>query len=331
MQRLHQDDLVGHVLEQEPWEVISFPAIAEQDESHAIKTPLGAFRFARRRDELLHPAREPRATIDLLRSTLGEYNFAGQYQQAPAPLGGGLVKEAWFKRYDGTEPPEKFDQIVQSWDTANKPTELSGYSVCTTWGVKDRYFYLLNVLRKRLDYPALKRAVQELAQAFGAQVILIEDKASGTQLIQELVREGLHAVTRYLPDCDRTMRLHAQTGAIENGFVHLPKEAYWLAEYLHELTTFPASKYDDQVDSTSQFLDWSKRLPAGWGWVEYYRQLAEGDRNIERMVKLKAPSASGVTHVITLTGRTVAVTLDRTIELREEDARPLRAAGFTDC
>jgi hypothetical protein len=174
MQRLHQDDLVGHVLEQEPWEVISFPAVAERDESHAIKTPLGAVRFDRRRDELLHPAREPQATIDLLRSTLGEYNFAGQYQQAPAPLGGGLFKEAWFKRYDGTEPPEKFDQIVQSWDTANKPTELADYSVCTTWDVKDRYFYLLNVLRKRLDYPALKRAVQELAQAFGAQVILID-------------------------------------------------------------------------------------------------------------------------------------------------------------
>jgi phage terminase large subunit-like protein len=166
--------------------VISFPAIAEQDESHAIETPLGAVRFDRHTDELLHPAREPRATIDLIRSTLGEYNFAGQYQQAPAPLGGGLGKEAWFRRYDNAELTDPFEQIVQSWDTANKPTELSDYSVCTTWDVSDKRFYLLSVPRKRMDYPSLKRAVREQWQAFDAKMILIEDKASGTQLIQEL-------------------------------------------------------------------------------------------------------------------------------------------------
>jgi len=213
---------------------------------------------------------------------------------------------------------------------ANKPTEISDYSVCTTWGVKDKHFYLLSILRKRMDYPTLKRAVREHWQAFDAKVILIEDKASGTQLIQELVAEGLHAVTRYVPECDKTMRLHAQTGAIENGFVHVPKEAHWLAEYLHEFTTFPASKHDDQVDSTSQFLDWSKRLPAGWGILEYYRQCAENQRqqNSKPIVKLRA--LQGVTHVIAITGRALSVPLDRTIEVTEEEAKPLRAAGFAN-
>jgi predicted phage terminase large subunit-like protein len=250
MQRLHQDDLVGHVLEHGPWQVISFPAIAEQDESHTIETPLGMVRFHRNRDELLHPARESRATIDLIRSTLGEYNFAGQYQQAPAPMGGGLVKEAWFRYYEPRDLPEDFDQVLQSWDTANKPSEISDYSVCTTWGIKDRRLYLLHTLRKRMDYPSLKRAVREQWHAHGATVVLIEDKASGTQLIQELTEEGLHAVTRYKPDGDKLMRLHAQTGIIENGFVYLPREEHWLPEYLHEITTFPNGKYDDQVDST---------------------------------------------------------------------------------
>src|SRR6202040_2339250 len=126
----------------------------------------------------------------------------------------------------------------------------------TTWGIKGKNLYLLSVLRRRLEYPALKRAVREQQSLFNANVVLIEDKASGTQLIQELVADGCHTVTRYQPEGDKIMRLHAQTAAIENGFVHLPDAAPWLAEYLHEMTVFPKGKHDDQVDSTAQFLDW---------------------------------------------------------------------------
>jgi predicted phage terminase large subunit-like protein len=157
---------------------------------------------------------------------------------------------------------------VQSWDTANKATELADYSVCTTWGIKAKHAYLLDVLRKRLAYPDLKRAVREQHLLHGAKTVLIEDKASGTQLIQELVHEGLHAVTRYTPSMDKVTRLGAQTAMIENGFVHVPEKAHWLTAYLHELTTFPSARHDDQADSTSQFLDWFKRLgfvrPARW-------------------------------------------------------------------
>ena len=99
MQRLHEDDLVGHVLEQEPWDVVRFPAIAEEDETHEIETIWGPRTFTRRRGEALHPEREPLDTLDRIRRTIGEYNFAGQYQQSPAPLGGGLVKKEWFKCY----------------------------------------------------------------------------------------------------------------------------------------------------------------------------------------------------------------------------------------
>ena len=123
--------------------------------------------------------------------------------------------------------------------------------------------YLLDVLRRRLEYPELKRAVREQYERFRPSVVLIEDKASATQLIQELTREGLYAVTRYKPQSDKVMRMHAQTAMIENGFVHLPKEAAWLAEYLHELTAFPKGRHDDQVDSTAQMLDWFKRAGSG--------------------------------------------------------------------
>ena len=257
MQRLHEDDLVGHVLAQEPWEVLRFPAIAEADEVHEIETIWGPRWFRRRQGEALHPDREPLETLDRIRRTIGEYNFAGQYQQSPAPLGGGLVKAEWFKRYRENERPERFDRIVQSWDTANKATELSDFSVCTTWGVSGKHLFLLGVFRRRLEYPALKRAVREQQSLFDATVVLIEDKASGTQLIQELIEDGCHGVTRYQPTIDKVMRLHA------------------LTEYLPEMTVFPKGKHDDQVDSTAQFLDWFKRPFPYQGLYEYYRQRAQ--------------------------------------------------------
>ena len=105
MQRLHEDDLVGYGLAQEPWEVVSFPAIAEVDEAHRIETIWEPRGFTRARGEALHPEREPLDTLERIRPTIGEYNFAGQYQQAPAPLGGGLVKAVWFKRYREKELP----------------------------------------------------------------------------------------------------------------------------------------------------------------------------------------------------------------------------------
>ena len=191
MQRLHEDDLVGHVLRQEEWDIVSFPSIAEKDETHQFETIYGRFSHHRRVGDILHPERESQEILDVLRRSMGEYNFPGQYQQSPAPLGGGMVKEEWFKRYADRDLPQSFDQIIKSWDTANKPTELAAYSVCTTWGVKNKRLYLLHVIRERMAYPDLKRAVRRQSDAWSPSVILIEDKASGTQLIQELIEDGV--------------------------------------------------------------------------------------------------------------------------------------------
>jgi predicted phage terminase large subunit-like protein len=282
MQRLHEDDLVGHVLEQETWDLVRLPAIAEEDETHIIKTPYRTRTVHRKAGEALHPEREPLGVLDHIRRTIGEYNFAGQYQQQPAPLGGGMVKAQWFKTYVPGEEPAKFEVVFQSWDTANKNTELSDFSVCTTWGLKEKRLYLLDVYRRRLEFPDLKRAIVRLAAKYQVQNILIEDKASGTQLIQDLNREGISGVTRYEPKMDKIMRLHSVTSTIENGFVYLPEQAEWLGEYLHELTTFPNGKYDDQTDSTSQALDWIKSGFKCLGLLDYFRQeLAEMGLNLD--------------------------------------------------
>jgi len=327
MQRLHEDDLVGHVLGQDDWEILSFPAIAEQDEEHLIETPLGTQRFTRRVGDVLHPQRESRETLAHIRQTLGEYNFAGQYQQAPAPLGGGLIKANWFRTYQPGDLPARFDQIVQSWDTANKVSQLSDYSVCTTWGVKHRRVYLLQVLRRRMEYPELKRTVLGQARAWRATVVLIEDKASGTQLIQELLAEGLSAVTRYLPEHDKIMRLYAQTATIENGFVYLPSEAPWLADYLHELTTFPQAKHDDQADSTSQALAWLNQAPPEPGIIEFTR-LQLGVTQFNQGVPLKAAAAAAHTTAAELQAYMddAAQAADEMAEIYYQASRPACAA-----
>ena len=255
--------------------MVSFPAIAAVDEVHYIQTPYGMKTVTRKAGEALHPAREPLETLMAIKQTLGEYNFAGQYQQSPVPAGGGLVKTHWLQTYQWHECPAKFDRIVQSWDTASKMAELNDYSVCTTWGLKEKKIYLLDVLRRRMNFPELKHAVREQYMKHKPERILIEDKSSGTQLIQELVHEGLYQVRGVKTVGDKKMRLNAQTGAFENGKVFLPAAAAWLAEYVHELTSFPAGKFDDQVDSTSQALAWITTEGFEPALLTYYRQEAE--------------------------------------------------------
>ena len=114
------------------------------------------------------------------------------------------------------------------------------------------------------------------------------------------------------------MRMHAQTAMIENGFVHLPKEAAWLAEYLHELTVFPKGKHDDQVDSTAQFLDWFKKPMPSWGIFEHTRRMAEKLKPPKQIyVRLRAPHRGSVQ---TFSGRHINVGLDGTIEVDPERA-----------
>ena len=325
MQRLHEDDLAGHVLRQGGWDVVSFPAVAEEDEAHAIDSPLaGARAFRRSAGEALDPAREPLSALERIRANIGEMNFAAQYQQRPAPAGGGMIKAAWLQRFRLAEPPA-LDRIVQSWDTANKPSELADYSVCTTWGVQGPRFYLLNVLRKKLSYPELRRAVIEQERLFRPAAIVIEDRASGTQLIPDLIGDGLSHVARFSPDGDKIMRLHAQSAVIENGFVFVPEEAPWLADYLAELLAFPAGRHDDQVDSTAQALAWARvKRPSTTGMIDFWAGPAGRLPLTLKRTRLKAPE--GVSHVRVLSGAHLVVPYDRILELDESDAKPLLSA-----
>ena len=148
--------------------------------------------------------------------------------------------------------------IHQSWDTASKADEHHDYSVCTTWGSVGDKLYLLDVDRGRRDFPQLKRRVVELARQWKPRTILIEDKGSGTALIQQLRSEhhGIPYPVAFEPKEDKVTRLHAESARIEAGQVFLPTQAPWLDELRTELAAFPQGRNDDQVDSMSQFLAW---------------------------------------------------------------------------
>ena len=269
MQRLHEDDMIGHVLDCAPFELLAFAAIAQEDEVHRIETPFGMLEHSRSAGEALHPAREPLEVLEKQRQFLGTAFFAAQYLQWPTPPGGGLIKVEWFNRYDPTRKPP-FARIVQSWDCASKANQLADYSVCTTWGVtRHKEIYLLHVFRARLEYPELKRKLRQQAEELRAGIVLIEDAASGIQLLQELQREGFARLRQIKPLGDKVMRMAAQTPAIEAGRVYIPDSAVWLAEYLHELAMFPKGKFDDQVDSTSQALAFIGTPQPGDAWMEY--------------------------------------------------------------
>jgi hypothetical protein len=152
MQRLHEADMIGHFQSLFETRLVSFAAISEAQEELEWTTPFGSREHQRAEGEALHADREPLAVLEELRAAMGPRMFAAQYLQMPAPPGGSIVKPEWFQRYDLANLPE-FDTILQSWDTASKASQLSDYSVCTTWGKKDRQISFVNVLSEAAGIP----------------------------------------------------------------------------------------------------------------------------------------------------------------------------------
>jgi predicted phage terminase large subunit-like protein len=254
MQRLHINDLAGSLRQEDGWTVLSLPAIAEQDEIIAVGCGSVHRRAA---GDVLHPEREPLAELMKTKAIVGSYNFSSQYQQQPVPPEGEIVKWRWFGMF--RELPCEPRQIVQSWDIAIKPEERNDYSVCTTWAVIHDQYYLLDLVRTRLEFTQLHFEVVELARRWHADVILIEDKASGSALIQHLRSQrvvGVPAPIGINPKDDKQTRMIVATPLIEAGGVHLRENAAWLQDLRRELVQFPCGAFDDQVDSISQFLNW---------------------------------------------------------------------------
>lgn len=257
MQRLHQEDLAGYLIERGGWHQLSLPAIAVENQV----VPIGPGEvYRRKQDEVLHPERESRATLDRIKAEIGSLQFSAQYQQSPVPPEGNLIKRDWLRTYDAAPVPGRGIKVVQSWDIATTTDERNDWSACTTWAVKRKDYYLLDVWRGRLEFPDLRRKIIRNALDHRAQTVLIEKTGPGLQLIQDLRQDptpGFPKPIGIVPEGDKRMRMETQTPRFEAGHVLLPKDSPWLATFLEELLAFPRGRHDDQVDSVSQFLKWA--------------------------------------------------------------------------
>jgi predicted phage terminase large subunit-like protein len=246
--RWHEDDLAGRLLREDPksWVVLCLPAIAEVDESF------------RRAGDALWPEKYSRAALENIRAVIGGSAWASLYQQRPAAAEGAIFKREWW-RYFRERP--LFKRIVQSWDTAFKTGAENDFSACTTWGVADSGYYLLWFWRGKVEFPQLKRCMNWLAQEWKPNQILVEDRASGQSLIQELRYASALPVIPMRADKDKLARAEAITPLIEAGKVFLPESAPWLNDYVDELAAFPNGVHDDAVDSTTQALNYIRHQP----------------------------------------------------------------------
>lgn len=261
-QRLGEDDLTARMLEKGA-EHLCLTSIAKKAES----IPLGFGRIMRRRPgDLLDPDREDQATLDDIRRQIGPYVFAAQYQQDPVAPEGNVIRIEKFKRYEGEFERDEIDRVVQSWDTAMSSDPQSDYSVCTTWGYHSGKHFLLDVFRQRLDYPELRDMVIWQAQRWKADQIIIEEAGSGKSLLQELGRRRPRLpICASIPATSKMERMTGQLGQIEDGLVCLPDDTPWVDTFISECRAFPHGKYDDQVDSLSQYLRFAMRSR---GWLE---------------------------------------------------------------
>ncbi|MCB2186271.1 MAG: phage terminase large subunit [Deltaproteobacteria bacterium] len=254
MQRLHQNDLSGHVMAKEPGRWVHLRLPMEFEPEDPCCTVLG-FRDPRTEPgEILQPERFSPAWLAAQKRLLGTYGVAGQLQQRPAPMEGGIIQIGWFRRYRELPSRDQWIEVVQFWDTAQKANELLNCPwVCGTWiQTRDNRLYLKDVYRQWMDYPTGKRMAVSLWDRERPQAVVIEDKSTGSSLIQEV--RGKIPVLPFEPEGDKVTRLATESPAIEAGTVWLPESAPWLPDFETELGSFPASATMDQADMLSMAL-----------------------------------------------------------------------------
>ena len=287
MQRLHQEDLTGVLIEM-GWDGLVLPAYAPRD----TVIQIGNWKHIWKEGEPLQ-AREPLEVIEDQKRQSMSAVFAAHYMQDPVPEAGNMLKRDWLKWCELRPVRQPRDVIVQSWDTAVKVTSTSDYSVCLTILVRNNNeYYLIDVWRKKVEFPELCMAVLSEAQKHKPNAILIEDHASGSPLIAQCRRNGMTGIVAKRPVADKKTRMYGETAKLEAGSLILPKSAPWLDEFLMEYLGFPGGKYDDQIDALSQFLNWRTEVEASvqfecdWGDDHGSGTAGLGAPSIEEMLWL---------------------------------------------
>ena len=298
MQRLHEDDLSGHVLKSGLWEHVMIPM--EYDPPRARTTTYGWRDPRAVAGELLHPERFPQAFCESEKQPgrLGAYGYAGQMQQSPSPASGGMFpRDAWrYHKPDGTAPdcsgqrpegawagparplPEKFERVVVSLDASFRDAKHNDWNVITAWGTRGADLFLLYYARGHWN---AKRCADELRAAvvhlrgrgFKGITVLVEGKANGDSVIAYLEGE-VPGIVRIDPKDTKEARAAACQSLVLGGNAHLPDGAPWLGEWVEEHANFPVGSHDDQVDSFTQAGTWLQNDDSGYAWLKRMQKRA---------------------------------------------------------
>ena len=262
MQRLHELDLAGHFLAGDEWSELTLSA---QTKENCVIPTSATTSYLRTAGELLDPVRLPLAYLQGREREMGSAAYQAQYQQAPVPAEGNIIKRQWLCHYR-TPPPFDTGRIIQSLDTAQKTDPAHDFSVLTTWlWVGDKY-YLLDVRRGKFAYPDLKAMVIAQYDRYRPERILIEDAGCGISLAQDLAAQRPDILTKAIkPKVSKEVRVASASALFENQQVLFPADASWLDECEREVLGFPGARHDDIVDSIAQFLNWV-RDEAGSGY-----------------------------------------------------------------
>jgi predicted phage terminase large subunit-like protein len=240
----------------EGWETINFPALATSEDDILGRKP----------GQALFPQRYSEKDLKRIKSNMDTFWWEALFQGNPVPLSGTMIDINWFKgtgrQYTELLTRDKFEMVIISTDTANKDTELADYTVYGIWGVLDGFYYLLDVVRAKMEFPELLATSKALNAQWRPDFFLIEDKGSGTNLIQVL-RAEIDCIRPIDPGSEsKILRMSAETPSMRAGKVRLPKDASWLENYLLEARSFPRGK-KDQMDMTSQFLRFMRENSSG--------------------------------------------------------------------
>lgn len=254
-QRLHEHDPATFLLDKGTYAHLNLPAIAEEEET----VPIGAGHVhVHQIGEALCPEHMNIDALEQLRKEIGNVTFSCQYQQNPTADGASVLRWDWFGVYEEVLPRHRYQRVVQSWDTGESADPKADCSVCTTWGYLDGNWHLLDVYRARLDYPDLREKALSMQKDWDAETVVIEKASTGWPLLQDCRLVDRSVFLRYTPSESKEIRFGSACTVVKDKRVFLPGHAPWLSEFKRELLSFPRGRHDDQVDSFSQFLNWSK-------------------------------------------------------------------------
>jgi predicted phage terminase large subunit-like protein len=261
MQRLHADDLCGYLLKYrcDIWHHLSIPVVAD--------SPIKYYLFNKlykkmQKNEILNSKRDSHITIENIKKESGSIVFNAQYQQNPEIEKSSYIDVLKIPTYDKTGINIKDMQIYFSVDTATKISDEHDYTVVSIIGEFQGFYYILDLIRDRVQYATLKqKLIHAISQYFFA-TILIEDRGVGSALIQDISKLRNIKIVSINPKENKINRFMRIIGTLESGSLLIDKDAKWKDDLLQEINSFPIGKHDDQVDTISQFINWKIDMSA---------------------------------------------------------------------